>query len=54
MLMEKQMHDADLQADLLKNVQDNETAARITAAKIAAGQEGNLSTGTGINPNPQP
>jgi chaperonin GroES len=54
MLMEKQMHDEDLQADLMKNVQDNETAARITAAKIAAGQEGNLSTGTGINPNPQP
>jgi chaperonin GroES len=52
--MEQQMHAEDLQADLLKNVQDNETAARITAAKIAAGQEGNLSTGTGINPNPQP
>jgi chaperonin GroES len=51
---EREMDAADLEARLAMNQQDNETAARITAAKIAAGQEGSLSTGTGINPNPQP
>jgi len=51
---EREMDAADLEARLAMNQQDNETAARITAAKIAAGQEGSMSTGTGINPNPQP
>lgn len=41
---------ADLQARVGMNESDNQTARDITAAKLAAGQAGNLSTGTGINP----
>lgn len=45
---------ADRDAKLAMNDADNMTAKEITAAKIAAGKEGSLTTGTGINPNPQP
>lgn len=41
---------ADLQARVGMNDSDNQTARDITAAKLAAGQVGNLTTGTGINP----
>jgi hypothetical protein len=53
-ILDAQARQLELQVRREMNAEDNETAAAITAAKIAAGQEGNLSTGTGINPNPQP
>jgi hypothetical protein len=34
------------------NTQDNDTAMRISSAEILTGDRSNLSTGTGINPNP--
>jgi hypothetical protein len=43
---------ADREAKMAMNAADNLTAKEITAAKIAAGDRGNLRTGTGINPNP--
>lgn len=53
-ILDAQARQLELQVRREMNAEDNETAAAITAAKIAAGQQGNLSTGTGINPNPQP
>jgi chaperonin GroES len=47
-----QLKGAELQVRVGMNDSDNQTAKEITAAKIAAGQSGNLSTGTGINPQP--
>jgi len=43
---------AELQTRAAMNESDNQTAKEITAAKIAAGDQGNLQTGTGIDPNP--
>jgi hypothetical protein len=43
---------AELQARIAMNDSDNQTAKEITAAKIMSGESVNLSTGTGINPNP--
>lgn len=43
---------AELETRAAMNAEDNQTAKDITAAKIAAGDQGNLQTGTGIDPNP--
>lgn len=45
---------AELQTRLTMNTEDNETAMRLAAAEIASGEKVAVSTGTGINPNPQP
>lgn len=45
---------AELQTRLTMNSEDNETAMRLAAAEIATGEKIAVSTGTGINPNPQP
>lgn len=45
---------AELQTRLTMNSEDNETAMRLAAAEIASGEKVAVSTGTGINPNPQP
>ena len=42
---------AEIQAKQQMNAEDNETAAQIAAAEIAAGHKSPLSTGTGINPD---
>jgi chaperonin GroES len=52
MEQDAQLKGAELQVKVGMNDSDNQTAKEITAAKIAAGQSGNLSTGTGINPQP--
>lgn len=54
---QRQMHEdarkqAELQARMAANSQDNETALRLAAAEIASGNQIAVSTGTGINPNP--
>ena len=45
---------AELQTRLTMNTEDNETAMRLAEAEIATGERIAVSTGTGINPNPQP
>lgn len=43
---------AELQARMTMNTDDNRTAMQLAAAEIASGERIGLSTGTGINPNP--
>lgn len=43
---------AELQARMAMNTDDNRTAMQLAAAEIASGERVGLSTGTGINPNP--
>lgn len=43
---------AELQARLTMNADDNRTAMELAAAEIASGEQIAVSTGTGINPNP--
>ena len=43
---------AELQARLAMNTDDNRTAIDLAAAEIASGERVAVSTGTGINPNP--
>jgi hypothetical protein len=43
---------AELQARLAMNADDNRTAMELAAAEIASGERVAVSTGTGINPNP--
>lgn len=43
---------AELQARLAMNTDDNRTAMELAAAEIASGERVAVSTGTGINPNP--
>jgi hypothetical protein len=43
---------AELQARLAMNAEDNATAMQLAAAEIASGERVAVSTGTGINPNP--
>ena len=43
---------AELQARMAMNTDDNRTAMQLAAAEIASGERIGLSTGTGINPNP--
>jgi uncharacterized cupredoxin-like copper-binding protein len=50
MAMQQQLKAVEMQARAAMNDSDNETAKEITAAKLMAGQSGNLTTGTGINP----
>jgi hypothetical protein len=43
---------SELQTRERMNTADNDTAMRITASEIVTGEKSQLSTGTGINPNP--
>jgi len=43
---------AELQARMAMNTDDNRTAMQLAAAEIASGERVGVSTGTGINPNP--
>ena len=43
---------AELQARMAMNTDDNRTAMQLAAAEIASGERVALTTGTGINPNP--
>ena len=43
---------AELQARIAMNTEDNSTAMQLAAAEIASGERVAVSTGTGINPNP--
>ena len=43
---------AELQARIAMNTEDNRTAMELAAAEIASGERVAVSTGTGINPNP--
>ena len=43
---------AELQARMAMNMEDNRTAMQLAAAEIASGERVSVSTGTGINPNP--
>ena len=43
---------AELQARIAMNTDDNRTAMELAAAEIASGERVAVSTGTGINPNP--
>lgn len=43
---------AELQARMAMNTDDNRTAMQLAAAEIASGERVAVSTGTGINPNP--
>ena len=49
---EDQRKQAELQARLAMNTDDNRTAMELAAAEIASGERVAVSTGTGINPNP--
>ncbi len=42
---------ATLASDELRNVQDNTTALKISAAEIESGEKSDLQTGTGVNPS---
>jgi thioredoxin-like negative regulator of GroEL len=43
---------AELQARIAMNTDDNRTAMELAAAEIASGERVAVTTGTGINPNP--
>lgn len=43
---------AEIEARVLMNTEDNTTAMQLAAAEIASGERVAVSTGTGINPNP--
>ena len=43
---------AEIDARIYMNTADNETAKELTAVEVASGERTNLTTGTGINPNP--
>jgi hypothetical protein len=45
---------AELNARMTMNQQDNQTAMQLAQAEIMSGERIAVSTGTGINPNPQP
>ena len=49
---EDQRKAAELQARIAMNTDDNRTAMELAAAEIASGERVAVSTGTGINPNP--
>ena len=49
---EDQRKKADLDARMAMNLQDNQTAMQLAAAEIASGERFDVSTGTGINPQP--
>ena len=49
---EDQRTAAELQARIAMNTDDNRTAMELAAAEIASGERVAVSTGTGINPNP--
>jgi len=49
---EDQRKQADIDARLSMNREDNETAKELTAVEVASGERTSLTTGTGINPNP--
>ena len=49
---EDQRKKADLDARIAMNLQDNQTAMQLAAAEIASGERFDVSTGTGINPQP--
>ena len=51
-MSENQRTAAELEARERMNFADNETAMRLAAAEIASGDKVAVSTGTGINPNP--
>jgi chaperonin GroES len=48
--IELQLRQTDIDARVAMNESDNQTALRITAAKLASGLTPNVITGTGINP----
>jgi Tfp pilus assembly protein PilX len=49
---EDQRKKAELDARMAMNMQDNQTAMQLAAAEIASGERFDVSTGTGINPQP--
>jgi hypothetical protein len=49
---EDQRKNAELNARMTMNMQDNQTAMQLAAAEIASGEKIAVSTGTGINPQP--
>ena len=49
---EDQRKAAELQARIAMNTDDNRTAMELAAAELASGERVAVSTGTGINPNP--
>ena len=49
---EDQRKKAELDARMAMNLQDNQTAMQLAAAEIASGERFDVSTGTGINPQP--
>jgi hypothetical protein len=49
---EDQRKKAELDARMSMNLQDNQTAMQLAAAEIASGERFDVSTGTGINPQP--
>ena len=49
---EDQRTKAELDARMAMNLQDNQTAMQLAAAEIASGERFDVSTGTGINPQP--
>jgi hypothetical protein len=51
-MAEDQRTNADLQVRERMNTADNQTAMHLAAAEIASGERVAVSTGTGINPNP--
>ena len=51
-MAEDQRTNADLQVRERMNTADNQTAMHLAAAEIASGEKVAVSTGTGINPNP--
>jgi len=49
---EDQRKKAELDARMAMNLQDNQTAMQLAAAEMASGERFDVSTGTGINPQP--
>ena len=49
---EDQRKKAELDARMAMNLQDNQTAMQLAAAELASGERFDVSTGTGINPQP--
>ena len=48
----QQARDRAIEARIAMNTEDNTTAMQLAAAEIASGERVAVSTGTGINPNP--
>jgi hypothetical protein len=51
-MAEDQRTAAEIEARERMNTADNQTAMHLAAAEIASGDKVAVSTGTGINPNP--